>query len=222
MKTVLITGCSRGIGRALASEFLAHGWAVAATARRTEDLAGLAGAETFALDVTDPTSIAAAREALPWDHLDVLVNNAAVFPGTGDEAFPDLDPEWFAETFACNVGGPVRVLQAFLPLLRGAPRGTVINISSGAGSISDKTDSLYYPYAVSKAALNMLTRALAAEFSTLTITALSPGWVRTEMGGENAPLTPEESAASLYRTITGLEPADSGKFLGRDGETYPW
>jgi NAD(P)-dependent dehydrogenase (short-subunit alcohol dehydrogenase family) len=100
----------------------------------------------------------------------------------------------------------------------------VANISSGAGSISEKEDCDYYPYAVSKAALNMLTRALAAEFrsSGIVIAAISPGWVKTRMGGQNAPLSPQESARSLFKTISGLTIDRTGQFLGRDGEPYAW
>ncbi|HEY5742501.1 MAG TPA: SDR family NAD(P)-dependent oxidoreductase, partial [Terrimicrobiaceae bacterium] len=120
--------------------------------------------------------------------------------------------------------GVVRVVQAFLPQLKKSGHAQVANISSGAGSISEKEDFDYYPYSVSKAALNMLTRALAAELRShgIGVTAISPGWVRTRMGGENAPLTPEESAKSLFQTITSLTIAQSGKFLGRDGESYAW
>jgi NAD(P)-dependent dehydrogenase (short-subunit alcohol dehydrogenase family) len=222
MKRILITGCSRGIGRALVEEFLANGWQVCATARQLDKLTGLRGASALALDVCDDDSVAAAREALGWDSLDALINNAAVFPGEGNETFEATDLEWFREAFDSNVVGPARVTRAFLPLLRNTPGARVINISSGAGSISEKEDSLYYPYSVSKAALNMLTRALAAEFRDLIVTALSPGWVQTEMGGTNAPLTPRDSARSLFRTITGLQTDQSGKFLGRDGEPYAW
>lgn len=222
MKRVLITGGNRGIGRALAQEFSGQGWQVCATARQPEMLTDLAGITPLRLDVCNDESVSTARETLGWDRLDVLVNNAAVFPGEGNEDFAGIDLAWFHDAFDCNVLGPARVTRAFLPLLKKSPEARIVNISSGAGSISEKTDNLYYPYSVSKAALNMLTRALAAEFHDMIITALSPGWVRTGMGGDNAPLTPQESARSLFRTITSLTPEQSGRFLGRDGEPYAW
>ena len=152
------------------------------------------------------------------------MNNAAVFPGEGDEPFERVDPEWFNQAFDCNVTGVARVTRAFLPHLKQSANARVANISSGAGSISQKEDCAYYPYSVSKAALNMLTRALAAEFcpQRIVIAAISPGWVKTEMGGSKAPLTPQESARSLVQTITGLTMEQSGKFLGRNGESYAW
>ena len=228
---VLITGCSRGIGLALAEEFARKGHRVFATARSPQrsELEALVmkwrNVTTLPLDVRDNATIARAARILPDNEgLDLLVNNAAIFPGTGDEPFELLDPESFNEAFDCNVTGVARVTRAFLPHLRKSANARIVNISSGAGSIAEKEDSSYYPYSVSKAALNMLTRALAAELrsSGIVMTAISPGWVRTEMGGPGAPLTPQESANSLLGTIAGLTIEQTGKFLGRDGQPYVW
>lgn len=220
--TILITGCSRGIGRALAEKFTAEGWRVFATARQVGALDGLEDA--LPLDVCDAASVEQAVQVVSsaCNHLDILVNNAAVFPGEGDEGLLDVDLDWFHESFASNVVGVARVSRAFLPLLRQSAHPRLVNISSGAGSISEKEDHSYYPYSVSKAALNMLTRAMAAEFPDVVVVPVSPGWVRTDMGGESAPLTPAQSADSLYHTITHLTLDQSGKFLGRDGEAYAW
>ena len=226
---VLITGSSRGIGLALAEEFAANGWDVVATARRpgNAELSALArrhpAVTVQALDVCDDTSVAACAAAVAGP-VDLLVNNAAVFPGEGDETLERLDPQWFAEAFETNVTGVVRVVRAFLPRLRQSSQGRIVNISSGAGSIGSKDDFAYYPYAASKAALNMLTRAMAVELRAegIVCVALSPGWVRTEMGGPHAPLDPAESAKSLFRTTVSLTMAQSGLFLGRDGEPYEW
>jgi NAD(P)-dependent dehydrogenase (short-subunit alcohol dehydrogenase family) len=231
MERALITGCGRGIGLALAEEFARAGWQVFASARapRRPELAALSekwtNLTTLSLDVRDEATIAEAARVLGGEKsLDVLVNNAAIFPGEGDEPFERVDPKWFNEAFDCNVTGVARVTRAFLPHLKKSANARVANISSGAGSISEKEDFGYYPYSVSKAALNMLTRALSAEFRSkgIAIAAISPGWVKTEMGGPNAPLTPRESARSLVRTITGLTMEQSGKFLGRNGEPYAW
>ncbi len=158
--------------------------------------------------------------------LDVLVNNAAIFCGEGDETLETLDLNWFAESIETNVAGVARVSRTFLPNLRRSDFARIVNISSGAGSISEKEDSSYYPYAVSKAALNMLTRGMAAELrpEQIIVTPISPGWVKTDMGGENAEITTEESAAALFETITHLRAEQSGEFLGRDGmsDGYSW
>jgi NAD(P)-dependent dehydrogenase (short-subunit alcohol dehydrogenase family) len=227
---VLITGCSRGIGLALATEFARARWEVFAGARgpRRPELTALAekwaNLKLLSLDVCDQTTVAGSAQLLGGNRLDVLVNSAATFPGEGHEPLKDVDPEWFNEAFNCNVTGVARVTQAFLPHLKASANARVANISSGAGSISQKEDFNYYPYSVSKAALNMLTRALAAEFRPMgiVVAAISPGWVKTEMGGPNAPLTPQESARSLFRIITGLKMQHTGRFLGRDGESYAW
>ena len=227
----MITGCGRGIGLALAEEFARADWEVFATARAPQrpELEALArkwiNLTTLALDVCDEATITQSAQVFGDDKsLDVLVNNAAVFPGEGDEPFERVDPQWFNEAFDCNVTGVARVTRAFLPHLKNSANARVANISSGAGSISEKEDFAYYPYSVSKAALNMLTRALAAEFRSkaIVVAAISPGWVKTEMGGPNAPLTPQESARTLVQTISGLTMAQSGKFLGRNGESYAW
>ncbi|HEY5777326.1 MAG TPA: SDR family oxidoreductase [Terrimicrobiaceae bacterium] len=229
-ETVLITGSSGGIGLALVEEFARAGWNVFASARspHRSELTALAqkwaNVTPLALDVCDESNIVRAAKSLEGVSLDVLVNNAAVFPGEGHEPFESLDMGWFHQAFDANVVGVARVTREFLPHLRRAARARVANISSGAGSISEKDDFDYYPYSVSKAALNMLTRALAAEFRSagIIVTAISPGWVKTRMGGPNAPLTPQESARALFKTITGLTLEQSGEFLGRDGEPYAW
>ena len=228
---VLITGCSRGIGLALAEEFARSGFDVFAGARPPlrPELAALAGTWSnltiLSLDVCDQgTIVQAARVLGDRKPLDLLVNNAAIFPGDGNEPFERVDPEWFNEAFDCNVTGVARVTRTFLPHLSNSGNARVANISSGAGSISEKEDFAYYPYSVSKAGLNMLTRALAAEFRPkgIVVAAISPGWVKTDMGGPDASLTPKESARSLVRTITGLTMKHTGKFLGRNGESYAW
>lgn len=227
---VLITGSSGGIGLALAEEFAREGWDVIATARaqRRPELSALVrkwpNFTTLSLDVCDESTIAQAAAELEDKPLDVLVNNAAIFPGEGHEPFESVELKWFNEAFDSNVVGVARVTRAFLPHLGRSAHARVANISSGAGSISEKEDFDYYPYSVSKAALNMLTRALSAEFRSkgIAVTAISPGWVKTRMGGADAPLTPQQSARSLFQTITGLTMEHSGKFLGRDGEAYAW
>ncbi len=229
-ESVLITGSSGGIGSALAEEFARVGWQVFASARNPQqpELSELArrhkNLSLLALDVCRESTILEAVKNLEDKSLDVLVNNAAVFPGEGHEPFESLDLDWFNEAFAANVVGVARVTKAFLPHLRRSSHARIANISSGAGSISEKEDFDRYPYSVSKAALNMLTRALAAEFRTenIIVTAISPGWVKTRMGGPNAPLTPRESAQSLFQTINGLSMEQSGNFLGRKGEPYAW
>ncbi len=232
MKTILITGANRGIGHALALAFARAEWRVYAGARNSDAPSMTVAASQNSnfipveIDVVDGATVARAAEKIGDSALDVLVNNAAIFCGEGDETLENLDLNWFAESIETNVAGVARVSRAFLPHLRRSEAARIVNISSGAGSISEKDDCRYYPYSVSKAALNMLTRGMAAELrpENIIVTPISPGWVKTDMGGENAEITAEESAAALFDTIIGLTADQSGEFLGRDGtsEGYSW
>lgn len=234
--TILVTGANRGIGLALARELLAQGHTVFAACRQPvmakelhELQAGAGGRLGIVeLDVDSDLSVVEAAMAVApkIEALDALVNNAAVFPEEGDESILEMDLAHFRVAFETNVLGVIRVSRAFLPLLEKGNSPRIVNISSGAGSISDKDDFGYYAYSASKAALNMVTRAMAAEFKPrkVAVVAVSPGWVKTEMGGPNAPLTPEESARSLAKTIAKLSMKETSRFLDRDGggHEYGW
>lgn len=232
----LITGANRGIGLALTRALIQHGVFVIAGAREP-------GAENalhelrkeqpdhlllIQLDVTDLRSVeqAASTVAEQITSLDLLINNAGVLLEDRDAKFERLRVEDFQRTFAVNVTGVARVIQAFLPMLRKSTRPRIVNISSGAGSIGGKTDSRYFIYGSSKAALNHLTVGLAHELRSenIIVTAISPGWVRTEMGGPDADLSPEESAADLAKSVLGLTIQNSGQFLDRKGNasSYTW
>lgn len=230
VNSVLITGCSRGIGLGLAKELAGRGWRVLAGVRSPSTSYALEAAarsvtpgsiDILALDVCDDRSvIAAAKEAeAKVQALDVLINNAGVFPEEGSETLEELPLDFFEEAFAVNVVGVARVTRVFIPLLTRSTHARVVNISSRAGSISAKEDFNYYCYGASKAALNMLTRAMAAELRPrgITVVAVTPGWVKTDLGGDEAPLSVEQSAASLASTIGRISSHDAGQFLDRDG-----
>jgi NAD(P)-dependent dehydrogenase (short-subunit alcohol dehydrogenase family) len=180
------------------------------------------------LDTTSDKSVAAATAEAGslCGSLDVLVNNAAVFPEEGDESIFDMNLDHFREAFETNVIGVIRVTRALVPMLEKGKNPRIVNISSGAGSVASKDDYGYYAYSASKAALNMVTRALAAEFQPrgISVVAMSPGWVKTDMGGPNAPLTPEESARDIARTITKLTIKKTSLFIERTGGEvkYGW
>ena len=226
----MVTGASRGIGLALVKELAGRGWRVLAGARHpaaAHDLQTAARAaepgaiEILTMDVRSDESVRGAAEeaAAKVRALDVLVNNAGVFPEEGSEPLEKVPLDCFEEAFAVNVVGVARVTRLLLPLLTRAKHPRVINISSLAGSIAAKEDSRHYCYSASKAALNMLTRAMAAELRPrgVTVVAVTPGWVKTDMGGPQAPLTVGESARSLAATIDRVSHHDAGQFLDRDG-----
>jgi NAD(P)-dependent dehydrogenase (short-subunit alcohol dehydrogenase family) len=235
METVLITGANRGIGLALAEALLQDGYAVIAGCRLPEaaaDLQQLASRtrliDIVLLDVNSDelVSAAVASVAKTRNRLDVIVNNAGLMPEKGDESIADLPLAHLRSAFETNVIGCARVIRAFLPLLRGSNRPRILNVSSGLGSISSRDDASYYAYATSKAALNMLTRSIALELISegITTVTISPGWVRTDMGGLDAPLSPKESAHSLVHAIRTVGPELNGQFLERSGKSgiYGW
>ena len=235
METVLITGANRGIGLALAEALLHDGYAVIAGCRLPEaaaDLQQLASRtrliDIVLLDVNSDelVSAAVASVAKTRNRLDVIVNNAGLMPEKGDESIADLPLAHLRSAFETNVIGCARVIRAFLPLLRGSNRPRILNVSSGLGSISSRDDASYYAYATSKAALNMLTRSIALELISegITTVTISPGWVRTDMGGLDAPLSPKESAHSLVHAIRTVGPELNGQFLERSGKPgiYGW
>jgi NAD(P)-dependent dehydrogenase (short-subunit alcohol dehydrogenase family) len=235
-QTILITGANRGIGLALVAELLKGGHQVFATTRDMERSAEL---ETLCkrhpgkghiveLAVTEEASLKTALKAVSEsaESLDVLVNNAAVFPEEGDESIFDMRLEDFREAFETNVLGVIQVTRTFFPLLEKGTLPRIVNISSGAGSVASKEDFGYYAYAASKAALNMVTRGMAAEFRhrNICVVAMTPGWVKTDMGGWNAPLTAQESAMAIAKTITTLKMDKTSRFIERTGTDvkYGW
>jgi NAD(P)-dependent dehydrogenase (short-subunit alcohol dehydrogenase family) len=236
MARAFITGANRGIGLALARALVERDIFVFAGARRPEEARELiqlqqaspAALQIVPLDVTRADSVQRAVQKIKsiTDSLDILVNNAAVFLEESGAKLAGLEVDLFDQTFSVNVTGVARVTQAFLPLLLRSASPRIVNISSGAGSIGDKSDHHYYGYGASKAALNHFTVGLAHELrpNGVIVVALSPGWVRTDMGGAGAELAPEDSAAAIADTIRKLKPGDSGQFLDRFGrhDQYEW
>lgn len=233
-KRFLITGTSRGIGLALTRQLLGMGHEVIASARFPEQSGGLKELELIygpavtllKMDVNEGAAVIGAAHEVQgqFSSLDCLVNNAAVFPEQGHESITEMDLRSFREAFETNVLGVARVSRAFMGLLEQGTNPRVVNISSGVGSILHKKDFNYYAYSTSKAALNMLTRALAAEFKSrgICVVALTPGWVRTDMGGAQAPLSPEQSAQSIAETISELRIEQTDSFLDRTGQPTDW
>ncbi len=238
MQRIVITGAGRGIGLEVARQSLARGDRVLAGCRA---IAGAPGFRQLAdqhgdrltvipLEVTDAASITAAvrqvRAAV--EGVEVLINNAAIDSGDAEIEGPDgqhlLDAARVLDVLRVNVVAPLVVAQAFLGLLRAGTNPRVVNISSGAGSLSRKSQGGDYVYAASKAALNTMTRTFAFNVRSAGVTAvmLDPGWVKTDMGGPNAHLAPEEAARGIVAVIDVLTPDDAGRFLRYDGAEVPW
>ena len=224
MPTWLVTGANRGIGLAFARTLSRRSESVIGTARRPERADELreTGARVEPLDVGDDASVAAFARSLEGEALDVLVLNAAIGEeGPGVDGLVAADVE---RTLNVNAVGAVRVTRALLPNLRAGKRRTIVALSSGLASIEHNAGGGWTAYRMGKAALNMFVRTAAAELShaRFTCVLIDPGWVRTAMGGPEAPLTPEASVEAMLRVIDGLRPSDSGRFLDRRGQDVPW
>jgi len=222
--TVLITGANRGLGLEFARQYAADGWKVIGTARNPgeADALGELPVEIAELDVTNQASVEALAKSLEGRPIDLLINNAGIFPRV--DKIEEVDFDDYSRTLAVNTLGPVRVTGALLPNLRGGVMKTIVNITSRLGSIELNDFGRFYGYRESKAALNMLTKTLAIELAPEGFTCLTihPGWVQTDMGGESADLTPEQSVSGMRAVIESLGPADTGTYWSYSGEEVPW
>jgi NAD(P)-dependent dehydrogenase (short-subunit alcohol dehydrogenase family) len=219
-RIALVSGASRGIGREIARQLVdEHGFLVLAGARdpRTVDLRG--SVVPVQLDVTDPASVEAARRRIESDpgQLDVLINNAGV-GGPTDRA-ADVDPGEAHRVLETNLFGAWRLAQATLPLLHASDDPRIVNVSSGMGQLAEMGGG-YAAYRISKAALNALTRVLAAEEPDIRANSICPGWVRTDLGGPGAPRSVEAGADTAVWLATARRIPTAG-FL-RDREAIPW
>ena len=223
-KTVLITGANRGLGLEFARQYAKAGWSVIGTARTPEkasDLKAL-GVRIVQLDVADAESVARLAAGLKGHPVDLLINNAGM--ANRGATLEGLDFQSVERVLEVNTIGPMRVTQALLPNLRLGTTRQIVSISSDLGSIEKNSGGSYWGYRESKAALNMFTRSLAAELGKegFICIVMSPGWVRTDMGGPEATLSPAESITGMRAVIGGLEPEDNGSFQKYDGTTVPW
>src|SRR5215216_2578425 len=230
MKTALITGANKGIGHEVARQLAAKGFHVFVGARNAkagrkaaEEIAKKRGRATFLeIDVIDSDSVTnAAREFSEIeDHLDVLVNNAGII-ADGDNAILEISDDLFRKTLETNTRGALRVTRAFTPLLRKSQAPRVINVSSGGGQLTGGADGWAPTYCISKTALNGVTVQLAAALPKFAVNSVCPGWVRTEMGGENANRSVEEGADTIVWLASEAPQNLTAKFL-RDRKDIPW
>jgi NAD(P)-dependent dehydrogenase (short-subunit alcohol dehydrogenase family) len=237
MTTTLITGASAGLGLEFVRQCLDRGdEVIAGTRHGSAELAALGRDHAERLieirvDTGDERSIADSRRQLEGrvSAIALLINNAGLYSHQSRNWNPAATPlstvssEELMDVFRVNAAGPILMVRHYLDLLV-AGRARVLNLSSLIGSVSHKTGPGDYAYAASKAALNIMTRALAAELRPQGVVpiAITPGWVRTAMGGAGATLTPAESVRGMLKVAAALSPGDGGRFLDYQGETQPW
>ncbi len=228
----LVTGGNRGIGLATCARLAASGMTVVLAARGREAAARAAARAAgpgagplypVTLDVTLPRQIERVKERVlgRFGRLDVLVNNAGVYLDEGTSVF-DVELEVVRRTLQVNFYGPLRLVRAFVPGMVERGYGRVVNVSSGAGQLTDMGGEAA-AYRVSKTALDALTRIVAAETAGtgVKVNAICPGWVRTAMGGSDAPRDPDDAARSIAWAATLPEEGPTGG-LFRDREPIPW
>ncbi len=225
MSTVLLIGASRGIGLELARQYRAAGWRVIATARSDAGLSRLKdlGCEALRLDVADPARSSGLAWQLDGESLDLALYVAGAMDRTPAPQPPTR--EAFDAVMHTNVLGAMQVIPQILPMLQAAG-GTLACLSSVMGSLHETTSGSAWLYRVSKAALNMVVRCVQTEAPDVTVLALHPGWVQTDMGGPQAPLSVAHSADSLRQTLERVRtqrlPEHRGAFLRHDGTPLPW
>jgi NAD(P)-dependent dehydrogenase (short-subunit alcohol dehydrogenase family) len=231
MATILITGANRGLGLEFTRQYLSEGYAVIAAARNTGAAHRLRQLERDSkgslslveADVADSASVRRAASNIQTPAIDILINCAGVMGGDG-QAIGSIDYHEWMRVLDVNVLGPMRMCEAFLDRVARSDRRLIVTITSGMGSLADNTSGGDIAYRTSKAAVNMAMRTAAIDLKPrgIVCVVINPGWVKTDMGGPNAKLTPEQSVAGMRRVIAELGPNDSGRFYNYDGREYPW
>lgn len=224
----LVTGANQGLGLEVVRKLAATQWRVFLTGRSPDSVDRAASLFSpsvipIVLDVTEQASIDRAVKIVSEtvDHLDVLVNNAGILDDN-DDTILDLPAERLRRMFETNTIGPLLVTQAFIPLLRKSTAARIINVSSGVGRLTGMGPAVP-AYGISKTALNGVTGKLAAALKSdgIAVNAVDPGWVRTAMGGQDAPRSVEQGADTIVWLATQAPQSMTGQFL-RDRKPIPW
>ncbi|WP_319517407.1 SDR family NAD(P)-dependent oxidoreductase [uncultured Martelella sp.] len=227
--TVLIIGASRGLGYAMATEFLKRGWRVIATVRGPErtllhDLADVhpdhIGIEQ--LDITEPDQVAALRERVSRQCIDILFVNAGTANANQDETIAAVSTEEFIRVMVTNALSPMRVVEGLQDCV--APMGLIGVMSSGQGSVGNNTKGGHEVYRGSKAALNQYMRSYAARHASDSrpLVLMAPGWIRTGLGGPDAPYSMEETVPQIVSTLLAQRGKPGLQYLDREGQIVPW
>jgi NAD(P)-dependent dehydrogenase (short-subunit alcohol dehydrogenase family) len=227
-KTAVVTGASRGLGLEWVKQLLADGYEVFAVTRgkgsTSDALYGLSPSSSLKIveaDLSTAEGLVTYVRALP-QYLNLLINNAGVYLD-GDSTFEELDFNDVVRTFEINVVLPMRVTRASLPALQKSKHPIVVQTTSLMGSIGDNSSGGSYAYRMSKAALNMFHKSFSIDHPNILSLTFHPGWVRTEMGGPQAPVLPAKSVSGMLSVVKRSKlNSDTGKFFDFEGDELPW
>lgn len=227
--TVLLVGASRGLGHAMAAEFVARDWTVIGTVRGTDPtpLHALAQAhpgrvEIESLDITQPNEIAVLHRRHSGRGIDILFVNAGTANANQDETIAEVSTEEFIHVMVTNALSPMRVVEGLQDIV--SPAGMIGVMSSGQGSVANNIKGGHEVYRGSKAALNQYMRSHAARHAgeLRTLILMAPGWIRTGLGGPDAPFTMEETVPQIVSTLLAQQGKPGLHYLDREGHTVPW
>lgn len=236
MSVLLVTGANRGLGLEFVRQYSADGWEVLATSRQPEQSNELKQhaaqhptVVVHCLDVTDEESVQDLADKLDGKPIDVLLHSSGIYPRKGQHV-GEIDYDGWREALETNLFGVMRVTEALLENVAASQRKQIAAISTSLSSLrgvqngSVAQAGTSYQYRSSKTALNMALSILAKELEPrgISVVLLDPGWVKTDMGGAHAPLSPRESIAGMRKVLAGNPTEISGKFLGHDGALRPW
>ena len=225
---VLITGANRGLGLEFTQQYAADGWNVIACCRHPQsalDLQALAATHSYVkiytLDVADFAQIDALAMQLRDESIDVLINNAGVYPAS---SFGDTNYDDWAAAFKVNSMAPLKMAEAFVQHITRSQLKKIATITSKMGSLDDNTSGESYSYRSSKTAVNMVMKSLSIDLKPygISVVTLHPGWVQTDMGGGNALINAQTSVTGLRKVIENLSLSTTGQFIAYDGKAIPW
>ena len=228
MSTVLITGTNRGIGLEFTKQYAEAGWDILACCREPSTASALnalaaqyPNIKTFALNVANFTQVDALAQQLSNTAIDVLINNAGVYPSGG---LSDTEVENWLDSFKINSIAPLKIAIAFTPHIAKSQLKKLVTLSSKMGSIDDNTSGGSYMYRSTKTAVNMVMKSLSIDLkpSGIAVATLHPGWVETDMGGPNALIDTQTSVAGLRKVIDQLNLNNTGRFIAYDGKEIGW
>lgn len=232
MKTVLVTGANRGIGLEFVKQYASDGWRVLACCRnpvKAVALNALAAQHkrhvvVYSLDVAEYEKIESLSRELSDESIDLLINNAGIYPTSRSDGFGATDYDAWASAFHVNTMAPLKMAESFIQQVTKSQLKTFVTITSKMGSVADNRGGGSYVYRSSKSAVNMVMKSLAIDLESTGVISvlLHPGWVRTDMGGPNGLISTEQSVTGMRQVISQLKTENSGEFYAFDGQVVPW